>query len=104
MSKSQEKNIRNLIFLLREKSHMLLIASDTYASLVNFIIGYELSKSNAVEKYSVDFNEWLMAKEGSEFSANWHSYILQKNDNDENMAKKMTIDYFEMFLLEEINA
>ncbi|MGH1436083.1 MAG: hypothetical protein ACRBG0_16675 [Lewinella sp.] len=90
--------LNQLFFLLNNRATMLLYNDDSYSSLVNFFIGYELSINHFSAPETLSFNEWLMQEEGRRFSANWSSYILQKNENNEERSKEMLLKYFEAYI------
>lgn len=90
--------VDSLFFLLKNRATMLLYNDDSYSSLVNFFIGYELSINHFSAPETLSFNEWIMREEGQKFSSNWSSYLLQKNENDEKRSKEMLLKYFEAYI------
>lgn len=93
-------DVENLFNLLEKKADMLLNDSLKYHSFSNFILGLEFGILISRGKGYLKFVNWLENKEGRKFAANWHAYILQKCENNENKAISMLLNFFKEYLQE----
>lgn len=96
-----KEKLRDILFHLRNRSKMYLLGNDSYSSLVCFLIGFgEGVKENGQNVLS-DFDFWLQAKVGRNYSFHWSSYILEEMcQKEEKKAKKELIELLTEFCKE----